>query len=344
MRAGFTRFLQGDAHVPFTAPLVRGPVRAARLGVFLMLALVLFFPALKAARFDVRIGLEPDVVLDWLLVSGVHIALIVLLATLAIRGTGIVVRRFEDEAAQAQTAEAIERSRRIRTLGQLAENGVAVGALALAMLMILRRVGVDVVPLLTGAGIAGLAIGFGAQTLVKDVISGFFMILEDQVRVGDVVVINGTGGQVESIRLRTITLRDLAGAVHVFPNGSIVTLANRTKDFSFAVLDVGVGYREDTDAVCEVMRGVGDELRQDPQFEPSILAPLEILGVDAFGDSAVTIKVRLKTVPLKQWEVGRELRRRLKKAFDARGIELPFPQRTLHIVERGDSASGRISS
>jgi small conductance mechanosensitive channel len=271
----------------------------------------------------------------------VRIALIVLVATLAVRATTAVVKRIEREAAQQRDApEAVERLKRVQTLGRLTENFITVAASVLAVLMILRQVGVDVVPLLTGAGIAGLAIGFGAQSLVKDLISGFFLILEDQVRVGDVVEINGTGGSVEAIRIRTIVLRDVTGTVHIVPNGSIQTLANMTKDFSYAVLDVGVSYKEDTDVVYGVMQTVAEAVRRDPQYEHAVLAPLEILGVEAFGESAVTIKIRLKTLPQKQWEIGRELRRRLKKAFDAQGIEMPFPQRTLHIAGGGHLSAG----
>jgi small conductance mechanosensitive channel len=199
--------------------------------------------------------------------------------------------------------------------------------------MILRELEMDITPVLTGAGILGLAIGFGAQTLVRDVISGFFLIIEDQVRVGDVAMVNGTGGLVEQINLRTIVLRDFEGVVHVFPNGSITTLANRTKDFSFYVIDLGVDYAEDTDRVADAVRAVGEEMLKDPAYAPSILSPLEVVGVDNFADSQVTLRMRIKTVPLKQWEVGRELRRRIKKALDARGITIPFPQRTLHIVQ-----------
>jgi small conductance mechanosensitive channel len=189
-------------------------------------------------------------------------------------------------------------------------------------------------PILTGAGIVGLAVGFGAQTLVKDLIAGFFLTFENQVRVGDVAQINGTGGLVEAINLRTIVLRDLEGTVHVFPNGSIERLANRTKDFSFIVLDVGVAYKENVDAVFEVLREIGAELAADARHGASILEPLEILGVDAFGDSQVTIKIRVKTLPLKQWEVGREMRRRIKNTFDARGIEIPFPHLSLYVGEK----------
>ncbi|MEW6684471.1 MAG: mechanosensitive ion channel family protein [Nitrospirota bacterium] len=201
----------------------------------------------------------------------------------------------------------------------------------LVVLICLDQVGVNVTPILAGAGVAGLALGFGAQNLVRDVISGFFMILEDQVRIGDVAIINGTGGLVEAITFRTIILRDLAGVVHVFPNGSVNTLSNMTKVWSAYVIDVGVAYKEDTDRVVEVMRDVAESMRQDQAFAAKILEPIEIFGVDNFGESEVTIKARLKTLPIEQWNVGREYRRRLKKAFDAQGIEIPFPHRSLYM-------------
>jgi small conductance mechanosensitive channel len=151
------------------------------------------------------------------------------------------------------------------------------------------------------------------------------------VRVGDVAVVNGTGGLVEAITFRTIVLRDLAGVVHIVPNGAITTLANMTKGWSGYVIDVGVAYKEDTDRVVAVMAEVAEELRADPRHGPAILEPMEIFGVDDFKASEVTIKARLKTVPIQQWAIGREYRRRLKKAFDASGIEIPFPQRSLHV-------------
>jgi small conductance mechanosensitive channel len=192
--------------------------------------------------------------------------------------------------------------------------------------MVLQKLDLDITPILAGAGILGLAVGFGAQTLVKDAIAGFFLILENQVRVGDVAEINGTGGLVEAINLRTIVLRDVRGAVHVFPCGSVATLANLTKDFSYAVLDVNVHYRHDTDEVIDVLRQTAAALQQDPAFAPAITAPLEVLGVEDLGESGVKIRVRLKTHPQKQWEVTRELRRRVKKAFDEKGIEIPAIQ------------------
>jgi small conductance mechanosensitive channel len=323
----------GDRTTP--APQARPPVRTLRLTVFALVSLVLLFPALKVAGLDPRVGFEPEAVAGWLLASGVRIVVIGLLAVLVIRATGTAVSRFQEEAARGEGLDAIERGKRVRTLGTLIENTVGVVTVAVAVLMVLRELRVDVVPLLTGAGIVGLAVGFGAQSLVKDVISGFFIILENQVRVGDVAVINGTGGAVESIKLRTITLRDVEGTVHVFPNGSITTLANRSKDYSYAVIDVSVGYREDTDRVVEVLRGVGEGLRRDAAFEASLLGPLEVFGVEALADWAVTIKIRVKTLPLKQWEIARELRRRIKKTFDAEGIEIPFPRQLMQMVDAG---------
>ena len=196
----------------------------------------------------------------------------------------------------------------------------------------------NVVPILTGAGILGVAAGFGAQTLVRDFISGFFLILEDQARVGDFVTIGPTSGVVQAINLRTVVLRDVAGVVHVIPNGSVDRIANHTKDYSYSLVDLGVAYKEDTDQVIAVARSVAEELQRDATHGPSILAPLEVLGVDAFAESQVTIRMRIKTLPLKQWEVGREFRRRIKKAFDAQGIEIPFPQRVVHVRERKAAA------
>jgi moderate conductance mechanosensitive channel len=222
---------------------------------------------------------------------------------------------------------------RIRTLMSVLWTIIAGLVWFTAVLTILGQVGVNVTPILASAGVVGLAVGFGAQNLVKDFVSGFFLILENQIRVGDVAIINGTGGLVEAITFRTIVLRDQAAVVHVFPNGSINTLSNMTKDWSAYVIDVGVAYREDTDRVIEVMRRVAGELQSDPQYGSAMLEPIEIIGVDAFTDSAVIIKARLKTLPIRQWMVGREYRRRLKKAFEAENIEFPFPQRMVHVGE-----------
>lgn len=228
---------------------------------------------------------------------------------------------------------ASESSKRVETLVRLLRQGVLVVLWLVAGLVVLREVGIEIGPILASAGVAGLAVGFGAQNLVRDVISGFFLILENQVRVGDVAVVNGTGGLVEKLNFRTIVLRDLSGTVHVFPNGTVNTLANLTREWSAYVFDIGVAYKEDVDRVMEIMREVGSELRQDSRFGALMLDEVEVFGVDNFADSAVMIKGRLRTKPIKQWDVGREYLRRIKLRFDEEGIEIPFPHRSIYFGE-----------
>jgi small conductance mechanosensitive channel len=308
----------------FQSPAVRRPMRITRAAVFVAALCALIPPAFELAGAPMAIGLALPALTGWLLGSGLRVVIIVLLAYLLVRVVASASVRLEDEISHDTSAfDAAERVKRARTLSRLIRNGLTVAVVTIALLMVLRELNVDIMPVLTGAGIVGLAVGFGAQTLVKDLISGFFLILENQVRVGDVATINGTGGLVEAINLRTILLRDVEGVVHVFPNGSIQTLANRTKDFSYAVLDVPASLKEDADAVMAVLLDVGKELKADTRFGVNVLEPLEVLGVDAFDEARIVIKIRVKTVPLKQWEIGRELRRRIKKAFEARGIEVP---------------------
>ena len=190
------------------------------------------------------------------------------------------------------------------------------------VLIALSQIGVNIGPILAGAGVVGLAVGFGAQHLVRDLVSGFFLLLENQIRVGDIAIINGTSGVVESVTFRTVVLRDQAGIVHVFPNGAINTLANATMDWSAYVIDVAVPYREDTDRVVELMRQTGVEMRKEAEYARAMLEPIEILGIDNFTDTGVTIKARFKTQPAQQYSVGREYRRRLKKVLDGEGIGL----------------------
>ncbi|MDA3925411.1 MAG: mechanosensitive ion channel family protein [Kiritimatiellae bacterium] len=226
-----------------------------------------------------------------------------------------------------------ESSKRIETLIRLIRQAIRIAILLTVILIILKEFGVDIRPILASAGILGLAIGFGAQNLVRDCISGFFFILENQVRVGDVAVVNGTGGLVESINFRTIVLRDLSGVVHIFPNGTVTTLSNMTNDWSAYVFEIGVAYKENTDQVIEIMKAVGTELKKDPANGDLMLDEPEIFGVDKFDNSAVIIKGRIKTKPIRQWQVGREYLRRIKLAFDKAGIEIPFPHQTLYFGE-----------
>lgn len=307
----------------------RAALRAVRLIITLLIAVTLIFPAMSLVGIRSRVGLTPERLADWAAGSGLRIALIALLAWLVVHVVALIVKRMQGELGTATTIDVIERAKRAQTLGSLIQNTVYTLVSTIATLMILRELNVDITPILTGAGIVGLAVGFGAQSLVKDIISGFFLILENQVRVGDVANIDGTGGLVERITLRTIILRDESGTVHVIPNGSIQRLSNLTKDFSFYVTSVAVAYREDTDRVAKVLVAVAEGMLEDPVFAPFMLGPLEVLGVDRFSESSVDIKVRLKTVPIKQWVVGREFLRRVKQAFDREGIEIPFPYRNL---------------
>jgi len=221
-----------------------------------------------------------------------------------------------------------ESVKRINTLTSILHMIIKIILWAVYLMMILQKFGINIAPILASAGIIGLAVGFGAQELVRDFISGFFIILENQVRTGDIAILNGTAGQVEKVELRTITLRDFSGVVHIFQNGKINNVSNMTKDWSAMVFDIGVAYKENPQLVMDVMKQIGDELRDDPAFKDIILEPIEIFGLDKFADSAIVIKARLKTKPSMQWSIGREYRKRLKDAFDARNIEIPFPHTT----------------
>ena len=220
---------------------------------------------------------------------------------------------------------------RIETLARVFRNAAAVVIVLVAGMLVLGELGISVAPILATAGVAGIAIGFGAQSLIKDYFNGFFLLLDDQVRQGDVVEVAGKGGLVEEVTLRYVRLRDLDGHVHYVPNGEIKLVTNRTRGYATPVVDVPIAYREDTDKVLQVMREAAAELRADPQWNARIVDDLEVIGVERWGDSAVVLRARLKVVPpIQQWNVKREYLRRLKKAFDARGIEIPFPQLTVH--------------
>lgn len=238
----------------------------------------------------------------------------------------------------------VERSARAKTLLPLLRNVLLVALIIVVTLIILSEVGVNIAPLLAGAGVVGLAIGFGSQKLVQDVITGAFILFEDTMAVGDVVQVGSHAGLVEGLTIRSMRLRDLSGSVHTVPFSSVDVVVNLTKDFSYYLMEIGVAYREDTDEVAAVLNEIADEMRGEDYYGPLILEPLEILGVDKFADSAVILKARIKTLPIRQWEVGREFNRRMKKAFDARSIEIPFPHRTLYfgVDKQGDAPPARV--
>lgn len=224
-------------------------------------------------------------------------------------------------------------SARAKTLLPLLRKALVIVVSTIVGFIVLSEIGVNIGPLLAGAGVVGLAVGFGSQTLVKDVITGVFILAEDQFAVGDVVRVSDKAGVVEDITIRTIRLRDLSGNVHIIPFSSVTTVENMTKDYSRYVFDIGVAYREDVDEVIEVLKAIGAEMQEDEEYGTLILEPLEILGLDSFGDSAVVIRARFTTKPIKQWQVGREFNKRMKRKFDELGIEIPFPHQTVYFGE-----------
>jgi len=266
---------------------------------------------------------NPRLLGHWALTHGVNIVIILVGAFIAVRAANLAIDHFQFKLTRRHAPADLEWQRRATTLGGILTSMVTATVAFVAILMLLRELTIDVLPILTGAGIAGLAIGFGAQNLVRDVISGFFLILEDQVRIGDLARINGVAGIVEQINLRTIVLRDGDGAVQVFPNGTIAALANLSKQFAFAVVDVRIAYNENMDRVIGTIREVGASMERDAMWGALVLAPLDILGVESIADGAATVRMKFKTQPLNQGRVGNELRRRLMTTFVGRGIK-PF--------------------
>ena len=310
---------------PVEARFVDRPRRIVRLVIFLITATALLLPALRYAGFKINVGGSPEALARWALDAGLRIAVIATAAYLAIKIGSAATRRFEREMSRGTGLDVIERTKRARTLGQLIQNTLSIVVTVIASLMTLRELGIDTTPILTGAGIVGLAVGFGSQTIVRDVISGFFLIMEDQVRVGDVAVVNGQSGLVEAVNLRTVVLRDEEGTVHVFPNGEVKTLANKSKDYSYFVISVPVPFEADPDIVGAAIRAAAASLQEDPELRTQILEPFELFGMDGLEPGQFVMKGRIKTVPQKQWVVGRALRARITSTFKERGLELPKP-------------------
>jgi small-conductance mechanosensitive channel len=232
-----------------------------------------------------------------------------------------------------------EQIKRAETLGRVSRYLVGVVIAVITVIVVLSELGIAIAPVLGAAGVVGVAVGFGAQSLVKDYLSGFLMLLENQIRQGDVVEIAGKGGVVEEITLRYVRLRDYDGNVHFVANGLITTVSNSSLGFAFSVVDVAVAYREDVDQALQVMRDTAVELSEDPAFAPKILAEVEVVGVEKWLDSGVQLRVRFRVVALEQWTVRREYLRRLKHAFDRAGIEIPYPHLTVYAgVDREGAA------
>jgi len=279
-----------------------------------------------------------DKILNWVVTELPSIIILLVVVLIALRILKLALNRLgKIILKRSHSQKDTEAEKRINTLMGIVKGITKILIWAIFIMTLLKKFGIDIGPILASAGIIGLAVGFGAQELVRDVISGFFMLLENQVRTGDVAIINGTGGLVEKIEMRTITLRDFSGVVHIFQNGKINSLSNMTKEWSAIVFDIGVAYKEDVDQVSRIMKEVGQDLKNDPEFGPKIIEDLEVFGLDQFGDSAIVIKARLKTKPIEQWTVGREYRRRLKYAFDEKNIEIPFPHTTVYWGENSNA-------
>ena len=271
---------------------------------------------------------------NWLIseLPGLLIALVLFFLAYKIVGFSVkkLNKKILNNAKKNDNADTDEAGKRINTLTSIIHGAIKVILWLILIMIVLQKISINIAPILAGAGIVGVAVGFGAQEMVRDYIAGFFIILENQIRTGDVAIIDGTWGLVEKVEFRTITLRDLSGVVHTIQNGKINVMSNMTKDWSAMVFDIGVAYKEDLQVVKDLMKKVGDEIQNDSKFKDKILEPIEIFGLDEFADSAIVIKARLKTKPSEQWAVGREYRERLKYAFDQNNIEIPFPHMSVY--------------
>jgi moderate conductance mechanosensitive channel len=274
---------------------------------------------------------------------GARIIGIWLLAWLAYRVVRLAARRIELAVDDGDDSVTTLRERRGRTISQLLRSVGRVVITVIALLLTFNMF-IDIGPVLAGAGILGLAVSFGAQSLVKDVISGFFILFENQFAIGDVIEAAGKSGVVEKMTLRVVVLRDLEGAMHVIPNGEIKVVSNKTRGWARAVVDVGVAYDEDIDRALTVVRDEAAQFSTDKAWGSQLDGPLEVPGVESLGDSAVVIRCLIRTQPGSQWNAGREFRRRIKNRFDREGIEIPFPQRRVHVTVQGGATNEAVAA
>jgi len=272
--------------------------------------------------------LTPEYIGERVIPAALNVLVILILMFVALRLAKVLSTRLHNIFHMKK--EDSEFQKRAETLRSVVRYVLNLTIITVGLIMILDALRINIAPVLATAGIVGLAVGFGAQALVQDVISGFFILLHDQIRVGDVVEIADKSGLVEKVDLRMTTLRDMSGNVHYVRHGKIDVITNMTKDFSNFVFDIPIGYHENIDEVIEVIKKVDEELRQDPGFKEDILAPMDVLGLDRFSEAAIIIRARTTTRPSKQWRVAREFNRRLKKAFDEKNIEMPIRQVTIY--------------
>ncbi|MEM9326710.1 MAG: mechanosensitive ion channel family protein [Bacteroidota bacterium] len=274
-------------------------------------------------------------VLSWVLSDGLAIVVLLVLLPIALWFVRLLIGRLKkvqlDQIRKVPDEDDLAAEKRINTIFGILQQVAVITLYIVFGMTILTHLGVEVGPLLASVGVVGLALGFGSQELVRDVVSGLFNLIENNIRVGDVVSINGVGGAVEKVELRTTVLRGYNGTLHVFQNGKINTLSNLTKEWSAAVLDIGVDYQSDLNQVFRVMRAVGESIQSNPDFTKQIKAPVEVAGLDQLGESALVVKVRFKTSPGSQWAISRQYLKEIKEAFDQEGINIPFPHRTIYM-------------
>ena len=265
-----------------------------------------------------------------------RIALVLIFAFISTRAMGRLLRGLRNYIVKmmlkAGSGNQSEIEKRVQTVSGLARKASFFLVWTVALIMILKELNFEIWPLVTGAGVIGVAVGFGAQSVIKDILSGLFLLMENQIRVNDVAVINGKSGLVEEINLRTTVLRAEDGAVHIFPNGAIQGLSNLTREYSYYVFNLSVDYKENTDHAIELLKEIASQLQDEEPYHSAILAPLDVMGVDQLGDFAVLIKARFKTLPGQQWMIGREMNRRIKQRFEDAHIDMPFPTRTVHVI------------
>jgi moderate conductance mechanosensitive channel len=303
----------------------RWTIRIARIAIFVTALLII----LRVWGFDLDVVMRGPI--GAVLGVAWRIALIVVLGLAATELSQLAIRGVFNRVAKR--AKNIRRASQLRTLAPVLSGVAATAIILAATMMALSEVGVEIGPLLAGAGIVGLAIGFGAQTIVKDFLTGIFLIMEDAVSVGDVVMIADFGGVVEEMSIRTIKLRDFDGTLHVFPYSEAQVIHNRTKSFSFAVFNLQIAHASNVGQALDLMKDTGDELKAEESFAPFILSPIEVVGVDSVTDTGVMLKARIKTAPGKQWLVQREYLRRIKFAFDAANVDVAAKQTVLIMPE-----------
>ncbi|MDD5390373.1 MAG: mechanosensitive ion channel family protein [Gallionellaceae bacterium] len=285
-----------------------------------------------------HLGSERARVLSQVYQSALHIVVILVLAWVLLHLSNKGIRMLRIYLSE-QAGDNMEEVKRIATLGRVFRYIASVVILLVTGMVILSELGISIAPILATAGVLGIAVGFGAQSLIKDYFNGFFMLLENQVRQGDVVEVAGKSGLVEEVTLRYIKMRNYEGQVHYIPNGCVTTVTNMSRDYSYSVIDIGVAYRENTDEVMKLMHQVGAEMRADGVWGEKLLEDMEMAGMDQWADSAVILRCRFKVKPLEQWGVRREYLHRLKRVFDQHGVEIPFPHLTLYPGQAKDGST-----